>query len=243
MTASSDKLVEILTSDQMDGVIKQTKKNEYKIKRRNLDEHRWINPQSTFGKLFTKNKQAEHMIIWLASNVGDYRIKKQLGLKGKIFAYAEARLKTRDKPLVFMRVLVPHPKYVEMVLYGLIKDFNELTPNDATVVFKQDIEIGGTKGVLFKQKNGHCSLVIDQTRHSKIQLYQKECPKLNDMVKVAKMLDFQRFSRKLGREPQHLIDRRGKLFYGDQERAAKDLPPDTEPKIEDIEKLPDFLFE
>ena len=238
--ANADSLREVLTSDSMDSVIKQTKNNNYKIKKHKLDQHRWINPKSTFGKLFTKNKQALSMINWLASETGDYKIRKAVGLKGKEYAYAEARLKKKERPLVFLHVLVPHPKYVEMMLFNLLPDFNELTPPKARLALEQPVEINGHKAVLYKMKNGHCSLVIESARYSRIQLAQKECPRLNDLMDVAKLLDLVRFKRKLGDEPARLQKLRDEMFYGEKKKPVADLPPAETPKP--TPPPPEFIY-
>lgn len=196
-------LDEVFKSDRLEKMDRQTRLQNVRNMRHGVKD-RWINPDSSFGKLFVRSSHAQDVIDWLTSNIDPYKVKRAFGAKGKVFASAEAKLRMKNEPAIWLNVLVPHPKYVEMMRYGLIPDFNELTPPSTQTAFSDQIDIQQHQAHLYKMKSGQCRLIIDAARYSKIALRQRECDNLLQLVDLAKRLDFIRYRRKLGEEPVYV---------------------------------------
>jgi len=159
---------------------------------------KWMDPNSNFGRLFVDPASHHDVVKWLTTDLrGCDTISS-----GKV-TYVEyieiySSLRCQKGKLVTYRLLVPHPKFLPMLDYQLIRRFKELTPPESEIEHFQKIDIQEHESKVFIKKNASCLVQIPVERRSIIEVRMKDCgSKIQQLIEVARTLDLKRFNQKI----------------------------------------------
>ena len=198
LPAQAGPLQELLQSRTMGQVTMEANKLESRLKEKKKIKTKWYDKRSNYGKLFHQAGYPQLLIEWLTSNIGQYKVKRKFAEVTKLRVYAETKLRSPSRNLLVLRVLVPHPKFFDLLDAGMISEFRVLTPIKEELKFTEDIILNGKTTHLYRTKDDKCSLVISTVKRAEINIVQKHCEDFNDMIDLAEMLDVHRLERKLG---------------------------------------------
>lgn len=188
--ASADPLSDLLNSPQM-------QKFQQGGGDDNLYGPRYLKEGSNFASVFIAGDGYANLQTWISPNEAGFLGGPIIGSKTAEYAEAVRNFTSDTANEIRVRVLVPHPKFVPMLKYNLIKAFSELQPPELEFVNKETIEIRGEKAQLYTHRDQSCSLLMTVTRSTIIQLFQAECSGLHHLVTLAEALDIKRLERKL----------------------------------------------
>lgn len=158
---------------------------------------RYMKEDSNFGSVFIPSDGYMNLQNWIAPAEGGFTGGAIAGIR--LQEYVEAwRPFTSDKSSeIRVRILVPHPKFISMLKYGLVKPFADIEPPALEYLNKEQIDIRGTRADIYVLKDNACSLVMHIALSTVVQLTQTECAGLNNLVTLAELLDIKRLERKL----------------------------------------------
>lgn len=162
-----------------------------------LYSERYMKEDSNFAAVFLSSEGYTNLQNWVAPAEGGFTAGVISGLRNP--EYVEAiRSFTSDKTSeIKVRILLPHPKYVSMLEYGLVKAFADAEPPNLEYVNKESIDIRGTHADIYVLKENRCALVMHVAKSALVQLTQTDCKGLNSIVTLAELLDLKRLERKL----------------------------------------------
>lgn len=188
--ACADALADLLNSPQMSKFQAHDGGDD-------LFSSRYLPEGSNFASVFIMHDGHDLLHKWIAPLETDFTPSPIIG--NKAAEYIEGiRIYSSDKANdIRVRILVPHPKFVPMLKYGLIKAFSEIQPPQLEFQNQESIFIRGDKARLFTHKEGSCSLLMELTKSTLLQLFQQECSGLHTLVTLAELLDIRRLERKL----------------------------------------------
>lgn len=158
---------------------------------------RWFKPGTEFTSIFVNADGFLELNVWVAPASGVYVGGAQSGVRSHEHVETERVYSAANMNDIRVRILVPHPKYVSMIQFGLVAAFAELEPPALRFENKEDITVRGRKATLYTLKNGSCMLLFKLTKGSVVQLSQNECRSLKDLVGLGELLDLARLERKL----------------------------------------------
>jgi hypothetical protein len=140
------------------------------------------------------------VLHWLFGSVDTYKpLKPKFMRDAEVSTYNTPIAKGKVRKAMDFKLLIPHPKFRESVEYGLIKQFNQLTPPERLVLSHQKVTVGRTNSAadLYQLKRKTCVILIDVAKNSKIQLVQPGCQNAEELLGVANKIDIARLNRKL----------------------------------------------
>ncbi len=158
---------------------------------------RYLKQGSNFGSVFIDNDGFESLQQWASPLEAGFTGGAIGGYKSTEYVESSRIYQSEKASEIRVRILIPHPKFVPMLKYNLIKPFSEIQPPELDINNEENIDIRGDKARLFTHKDGACSLLINISKSGLIQLFQQECSGLHNLVTLAELLDIKRLERKL----------------------------------------------
>lgn len=189
-SVQADPLAELNDSPQMHRFLRNTSVDS-------LYTTRYFKPGTNYASVFVEGEGHLELQSWLSPNEGGFDGGHIQGQKTREYIEARRTFTSEKTGDIQVRVIVPHPKYISMIEYGLIRVFKEIEPPLLEVTNEETIDIRGNKATLYMHSDKGCSLKIHSARASVIQLMQTECVGLHHLVTLAEALDIRRFERKL----------------------------------------------
>lgn len=194
LSAQADSLDSVLTSEQAARSLKNTTGPSWSDPN-TLD--RWTDAQTNYGRLFRNFGNNTEVFGWMFGSTPGFKLARQYLERGPEYLVANAEFKNSQKKDLYVRLLVPFPKYASMVEYGLVQAFNQIEPPGLVVDAADALVIKGYDSKLFHQHSGGCSLVTKLVRNSALEVSAKSCEQMRDIVNLAEMIDIKRLEIKL----------------------------------------------
>ncbi len=192
LPANAQPIDRVVKSDRNWSVVEQLPEEE---------EGKWYLPQSNFGRIFGYQAQISAfgevpLLDWL-SRVNPFERKASHFSREKEYAEATIIFRTKQKEEIRLRILVPHPKYYQMIDLRLIHAFSDLEPPAFHPKETETIETNGYMGQMFYHENGRISLLYKLTKKSLVEISSADSSMAKNILVIAKEIDFDRLERKL----------------------------------------------
>ena len=159
----------------------------------------WLTKGTNLAKIFsTDGNGMSNILEWL----GDLT-SKEFKLTNKTFKnfkeYNSLKLDylSEKNENVEIVILVPHPKYVDLIKTGLLDDFYKQEPPGMPVVATEKMLIKANTAYFYQRKEGGCSLLFKLPKSSTLNLVDNSCHDNHTVVKLAELLNLERLSKKL----------------------------------------------
>ncbi|MBN8547830.1 MAG: hypothetical protein J0M12_00795 [Deltaproteobacteria bacterium] len=190
LPAHADPLTDLDLSPEM-ARFESTKRED------NLYGPRYMKADSNFAAVFIPGDGYMNLQNWISPSEEGFKGGPISGMRTPEYAEAQRNFTAPSGSEIKSRVLVPHPKFVSMLKFGLIKPFADLEAPALEYVNKESIDIRGTSADLYVTREKNCMLIMHLSRSAVLQLQQSECTGLNTLVTLAEALDLKRLERKL----------------------------------------------
>jgi len=177
-------------------------KSYKKISRRLVDGRelygkRWLNPGSSFARVFTEERGGKLLLDWLGiSSTGMTLGALNTDLKPE-YASATRELLSKDLKKISVSAFLPHPKYRDTISLGLVAAFLEVEPPRLKILYSKVVKLQGTDGTAYEHETGAYSIVVKGNKGSLVVLQTKRIDDSEMLLEFAKKLDFVRFTERL----------------------------------------------
>ncbi|MDC0359083.1 hypothetical protein OAO01_09725, partial [Oligoflexia bacterium] len=154
-----------------------------------------LDPVTNFGSLF--HEKAGNIVTWLISKASRIHVGPPAVRREKEHLLVQSQLASKKLPRVILKMLIPDPRFVEVIDLGLVKAFTDLKPDVSAIKKQKEIVVGSTTGVLYELKNEECSFQIKIARDTVVELFVAKCDAPEALAAMAKQLRIQRANRML----------------------------------------------
>jgi hypothetical protein len=156
-----------------------------------------MDPNSNFAMVWETHDSGKVLLNWLGTKLSYYRSERPRSGRNRDHVWAEVNLINEKRIEIVITVLVPHPSTEPLVTTNVFNLFRKYRPPTLEVVAEKTYELKGAKGVLYESKIGRCSMVVDVSEHSLVNIEVEHCKDSSALLDVAQSLDFERLNRKL----------------------------------------------
>lgn len=181
----SEPVKDLTNNNQLNSVSNQTKSS------------RWLKPGSNFSKLF-QTKTPTMLYDWAGHTKTTLNIQNEFCGNTNEFVYLNRYYISKKNEKITLTVLVPHPRYEELIERGLYNNFLKYEPPTLKIKYSENLEIQGEKAELYYHETflNTCSLLFKLDRESRIIL-EGPCKETANLKKIAETLSFERFKEKI----------------------------------------------
>ncbi|MEZ4754504.1 MAG: hypothetical protein R3A13_09395 [Bdellovibrionota bacterium] len=188
LSANASPLKEILDSGQL----KQKNRLE---EFRSLSDPKWFTPGTNYSNLFTEKDGQDLLFSWMDKLDSSYEYRKRKSGKEKEFIFAEKTYRSLDRETVTTSVIVPHPKFIEMIELKLIPFFEDLPPKEYET--KEVFNLTGVEWTAFKVNKHYCKALSEVAKLTKVIIEIKPCKGIDRVKKVAAGIDVLTINHKI----------------------------------------------
>jgi hypothetical protein len=158
----------------------------------------WFKPGSNLEKIFASSKGAQEVISWIDTSVTTWRKSKFSSRQRPEYLMTQVHYhNTILSADVDVTILIPHPRYQEIVNLKLVKDFTDLEPPAFKPVSDDLVNIQGNPGHAYLRPQDKCSLVIKVNHDAVVNVESDDCNSTSSIIAFAKSLNISRLNRKL----------------------------------------------
>lgn len=156
---------------------------------------KWLPRNTNWAKMFYTSYGARIIHHWLDVGNPEYKVTHKFAMIHPQYARSIRKYRVLNKE-VQVEVLVPHPRYLEMADFNLVKAFGEMEPPKLEVEYSEDLIIKNLDAKLHYKPDSQCSILIKLNRASRIN-FSAPCDDLQEMTDLAEDMSYSRFQHKL----------------------------------------------
>jgi len=156
-----------------------------------------IDPMSNFAMVFGSSRGPGMLLSWAGTNLPGFQVGEVETHRGRETAQARVFFSVGKQHRVYLQIIVPHPTFYTMVEQNTLPEVRELEPPELKVIASDEIEINKKTASFYRYDKKKCSLLFRLTKHTRVNLWVKNCADSKQMLDVARLLDLERLEAKL----------------------------------------------
>ncbi len=162
-----------------------------------LMDPKWFVPGSNFHKVFAVRHGAKFLLDWLEIDSSDYKASKWQENSTSEYLYAAQTFTNKEAKQINLKILLPHPKYIDSADMNLVPVFAELRPPKLSVVDSREVDISGRTSSFYEAANGGCSLLIPCNKHTLVVLSVDSCTMRAELLAFTNRLKLAELDKQL----------------------------------------------
>lgn len=192
--SQTNNLDELVESEPVEDITNTNKMNAFSSNRKSKV---WLKPGTNFSKIFLM-RDPTVLYDWLGHLEFPFKVKNKFCGNEKEYAFMNRNYLTNDNKVISLNLLVPHPKYEDLVNFGYLDVINKHEPPALKVKYSENFYIKGLEGELHYHDDSinTCSIIIKFIKESRI-IVSSNCSEIKNMKKVANTLSYERLKEKL----------------------------------------------
>lgn len=192
--SQTNNLDELVESEPIEDMTNKNKKNAFSSYTKSKV---WLKPGSNFAKIFLM-RDPTILYDWLGHKDFPFKVKNKFCGNEKEYAFMNRNYLTDENKVISLNLLIPHPKYEDLVSFGYLEAINKYEPPELKVKYSENFFAKGLEGTLHYHDDSinTCSIVIKFIKESRIVI-NSNCSEIKNMKKIAETLSYDRLKEKL----------------------------------------------
>ena len=189
----------LVRSDPLDAVLKSAEKVKSPDRSDNPRDilPADVDPESSYGRLFVDSSMKDQIFLWLGDAPEHFIAGRAVSREFKELVSAKRKFVSSRKVEVVVNVLIPHPAYISMVQFNLLKEFTNYLPAPMLVDSTETMDLRGYPGTLYRLKDGKCSVVVRMAKETMVVGLVPSCDNSRELTEVMRALDLKRLDAKI----------------------------------------------
>jgi hypothetical protein len=160
----------------------------------------WFKANTNFAKLFTSADGPQLLIEWIGVP-RDLGPRQSTYSREREYVIALRKFDTPHSGVAEISVMVPHPKYRQARVLGLLPEFSALTPPKLKVTRQINLEINNHTAQYFDHELDRdavkCTIVIPLVVDAVLVVSANRCQNTDALIEIGRSIDLERLEAKL----------------------------------------------
>lgn len=164
-----------------------------------LPKDSWLDPKTNLAKIFAEQgKGALYIVEWLGDLTDrEFKLIDKFQKRQREYVSLKVNYDSKTRTRIVMTVLVPHPKFIDLISSGLLDEFHDQEPPGLSVVATEKMTLKNQEAQYYQHKNGGCSLLFKLPKNATLRVSDEKCLDNREIVKLAELLGLERLKQKL----------------------------------------------
>lgn len=155
---------------------------------------RWLKPGSNHKLLFSES-WPKFLSEWLSADTYPYEMKYQSHVGEREYNHLRQVYQHPTGAKFFFNIFVPHPKFQDLIDYGLVQALAQVAPPGLKVTRVEDLEVNKIPAQLyFMRDQPGCRLTLELKKNLIATFRTKSCDNKERLVELANKINFVRLN-------------------------------------------------